>query len=254
MPVWRQHFNEVYALPDGQDLKHVLPPYIPERQQYFDSIHLDTRFVLQNIVVFDWSGQPDFNHSAYQPETANAILRYVIEIPTYTVITDENDRRVMFPGDWVIRPNLSAEKRLAAFADLMERQTHWGKHFEKRGVADEVIVATGKLSLPAPPPNNNNTSIIDLKTDDISPSRGMAIGNIHRLLGNVAESFQQQIIFEGPDDKTTFEWRIRVPEQIAPPNDQRLLDHLSRQTGLKFHKETRTVDRWFAVGPNDLAH
>jgi len=254
VPAWRKHFNEVYALPDGQDLKQILPPYIPERQQYFDSILLDTRFFKQNIVVFEWHGESDFNHSVYQPETANAILRYVIEIPTYTVIMDENDRQVMFPGDWIIRPNLSDEKRLAAFADLMEHQTHWGKHFEKRAIADEVIVATGKLSLPVPPPNNQNTPIIDLNADDTSPINSYAVGDIHRLLGNLAENFQQQIIYQAPEDKTTFEWRVHAPDQITAANDQRVLDNLTKQIGLKFHKETRTVDRWFAVGPNDAGH
>lgn len=248
---WRDRFNTAYALANGENLKLISPPFIPERKQYFENrnfgMGLTPAMLRRGISVFEWNVVPEWHSWASELETLHGALRYALNIPTYRVELEEEDRIIMLTGDWVLRPGLNDDQKLDALASLLQRQANWNKRFEKRQVEREVVVATGALTIQRSP-KGQQTALIAIQIDAKAKSKGSGVGDIHQFLGEVSEIIQEEIILEGQAaDKAAFQWANHVGPRADGPFGDVILENLTDQIGLKFKKEMRRVERWVAV-------
>ena len=120
-PPWQDRFNEVYGLAPGEVLRHVKPPFIPERDKFI------TREIsgpgnegsadLNLVLRWDGAIRPRYPVGSSLPD----ILRHIAADergflpPPDTFEFADGLRPLDLPGDWIVREGTTVEARLEAF-------------------------------------------------------------------------------------------------------------------------------------------
>jgi hypothetical protein len=162
---------------------------------------------------------------------------------------------VNLPGDWVVRKPSSKEQRLAAFERIVRDGTGRSIVFQPSCVEREVIVAGGSF-LFQPLSGTYNDSWIHVYADRLDPDTrgGGGSGSLAKFIRYLGEiNFNQQVIDETEGDRDAqvhYGWHESgYIRQITDTEDRAqklhlVLDNVSRQTGLMFRLERRTVCVW----------
>jgi beta-lactamase regulating signal transducer with metallopeptidase domain len=148
-PPWTARFNEVYRLENGQTLKQITPPFIPERRHYYIDEEIPPASGIPDPPDYfglRWDAAHQRTRSIFGTSPRlGSLLEHVIGLRY-----DEYDGPVELldlelPGDWIVCDNAPQETRLRAFEQLLGEGL--GRHirFERRVAARQTIVATGRF-------------------------------------------------------------------------------------------------------------
>jgi len=254
---WRLKFDQVYRLPAADALKRVPPPFIPEREAYFNEIDPGRAMFDVNspsIVTYTWNGQAEFSSWRLGQPTLQAVVGQCCGLPRYRLELPLKDRLRPVPGDWVIRPDSSTEKRMEALGQVLRTQLGWKVTFEQRQVEREVYVARGRFQytpLPKQPDADDQQagmpSLVHLYVESLSGERGAAIGDVHGLLTAAGELMETEVVDESTPGKETVTWRNHAGAMVPPESRDKLMDNIGKQTRLTFNRERWMVSRWFLV-------
>ena len=148
---WRQNFDAVYRLGEGQILQRIAPPFIPERKEYYKREM--TRQASSNpepptFLVFKWDRQLKSWALGYTPSNISQGKDggCPLGMLVYYMLPDSENKTIggskelqEFPidGDWIIRDGAAPEQILTAFEDILKNDFGKNFHFVKRQTQQE---------------------------------------------------------------------------------------------------------------------
>jgi hypothetical protein len=246
-PNWRNKFNETYSLPPGQFLGFGPPPYIPERAFALDQADPQHNFDhKQGVVLFEWNGvDAFFSRWMLAKPTLDTILRFVIMMPRYRFQLDDADLMREIPGDWVMHAGGDHQELMAALEKIIKQRTGWAVKFEKQQVEHEVFIARGSYKPRQDVPPDDR--FVHIYLDQKNKPQGANAGTVRELLIAVGELMNHEIIDETDTPQASVFWRNYLPGNISDKYADQLLDNLTTETTLTFHREKRTTALWTAV-------
>jgi hypothetical protein len=247
---WRARFAAVYRLDDGQVLKLIAPPFIPERNRYFADHQINQFGNMQNgISVFRWGGgEVEWNRWSGGPRTVENVLCFCAQIPRYKIEMEEFDRMRRIDGDWVIRAGATEDDLVAAIARQIGLSTEWLVYFQKKMMEREVFVAHGKYNPTGKPPTAGEPPLIHLFVDKHGKPNNLAVGDVSLFLTTLGETMNTEVIDEtGDGQRKGAYWTDHVSSGVTGEFREKLLQNVTEQTGITFTRERRMREVWVAV-------
>jgi hypothetical protein len=258
---WRAKFDMVYRLDEGQILKRIAPPFIPERQKYYTTEHETQASLIPrgpDVFVFHWDGGLRNWGLSFGEGDLALTLSFVSRLKSYEYEGPEELLKLKLPGDWIIRDDAAIESKLKALEQLLAAEVRRNIRFEKRSVEQEVIVATGRFEFHPLPDEERSRLHMYVDDADLQARGGgggtadsvrellEALGNRvgMRVIDQTQPSEATQIVYN--HHSSSYLTRVQDPAEKAGKLQQ-LLENLSRQTDLQFRVETRTVEKWFVI-------
>ncbi|HEV2294006.1 MAG TPA: sigma-70 family RNA polymerase sigma factor [Tepidisphaeraceae bacterium] len=254
-PEWRKAFDQAYALEPGQVLRRVPPPFIDQR---LDWIIQDQAYIAREEIeagrtslTVEWD--PSAGRVTRQigfaggAASLGTILRAVLGAESYRIEAPRHLRRAVIPGDWVIRKGSTLEERAAALEQILGEQAGLAVTIRKRRVPRDAIVVSGTLNPTAAAATVHLYS--DQKDTTLS---GKGSGVFPGFLQSLARLTGRQVVNESltPLDRK-IGWALHtsgrvgdMPPKRAAAKIDMILANVSRQSGLQFRRETRSVDVW----------
>ncbi len=260
---WRSRFDAVYSLAEGEILRWVRTPFIPERQYYTQGLHYysGTKSPPPPLYMsFRWDGTLHQGAIAMSEGGLGSVLgefglrRYEWAGPTELV-------ELRLGGDWIVRTNTSLDQRLSMLERILEHEVGRQIRFQRRNVEREVIVVRGRYER-RPLEGHVATEPIYLfagATPDQAKFRTRE--GITQMLDRVASHFNRPVILETQGlDRVSVEyqeclsyetWLARQddPKELFPIYGEEdlnpVLANLTKQVSLEFSRQTRPFNTWF---------
>jgi hypothetical protein len=256
---WRATFNAVYALAPGQAIKHVGPPLIPERAQWWDAEQRRQggrgQMFPGLVFVMRWDGQAVHWQMAGGTGLDNAMFG-AAHLKGWQWDRSSIPADVTFTGDWVYRSGASQQEILAGIAQVISERIGRPVHFAQRTLPRPALIVRGTYAFHALP--GREDGVIDLTDANPTappssrPIKAAAGGSVdHGTLMAMLDfwfSSDRQVIDESGAGKTNVAWRFRPDVRST----QKLLANLAAQTSLQFATETRDAPVWVLV--DDQGH
>ena len=266
-PEWKKTFEQAYRLEDGQVLRRIAPPHIPERLTYYRLEHAgQAKHIAEPPDSFVFFVEPDGRFHNWGMSFSNGniplrqVLTFALQMETYEFEGPKELLDLNLVGDYVVRPQAPAEQKFAALTRIVREGTGRQVSFEKREVEREVIVASGQYlykPLDGNPANRN----VYMYAGPFKPNDGGGggSGDLTRFLETLGTRVKSRVIDETNGPKPApFQWEHQSSaylsrEQPGPERDRTLrslLDNVEKQTGLKLETARRKVPVWLVTeGP-----
>jgi WD40 repeat protein/beta-lactamase regulating signal transducer with metallopeptidase domain len=254
VPAWRDRFDGHYALADGQVLKHVGPPYPPERSDYLLYSSRGGPLDPDSSQVFQWEGR--LRHwGGMGMHRLEDVLRFVLKLRRGEFDGPAELLTMPIAGDWIIRPGASKTDLLKSLETILADELKKPIHFVPRDVEREVIVAKGRFQF-HPLGDLPNERFVHLGTESLvaEDGGGGGSGSLTEMLDWLGNRVSRLAIDETGSPNERVQWRdhlARPMNEIAANTDEgrallkRLLENVAKQTSLTFHHERRKVRVWF---------
>jgi len=258
---WQPRFNEVYGLREGEVLRNVAPPFIPERQAFWNSEQ--RRYGGQggvplsdlSVLTVSWDGTTGrwACLSGGQSTVANVVQMCVglkaWEMDTSTLGT------LPMPGDWVFRKGATTQQKMDGLAQFLSARVGRTVRLVQRPMMHDTIIVSGDYHF-SPLAGHGDDGVIEFVGEPIeimgvpggrqpaSPKERSTLGAMLVML----ESYMGTPVVDqtGTSGKTL--WLREYPTH----NPQRLLANVLKQTGLTVAHEQRQVTAWSLV--DDAGH
>jgi peroxiredoxin len=263
LATWRQRFNKVYFLEDGQVLKRIAPPFIPEREDYYKEEESSQYSHIQrppDFFTFHWDGElKRWGYGFGSGERPlKSVLSSNLSMNKNSYEGPEELLEVEVPGDWIVRKDTSEEQKLRALEQILAKEIGRNVRFVKRTVERKAIVATGIFKYHRLPVAKDDRYILMFSGDFVEESRGGGgtADSVHEFLEAVGNRVNMPVI-----DQTEQLGELQIPyrhyrsaylSRIEDPAEKekkliQLLDNISRQTNLQFRVEMQPVEKWFVT-------
>ena len=261
---WRDRFENVYHLKPGEVLKHIRPPYVPERAEYYHkepSLYQQAQAITTPppLFIFEQTAERNVHWKNCLFGGDGTRLKEVLVqlgLFDYEIEGETSLLKLEVRGDWVRREGAQTEALMTALPLILSKETGRNLHIEKRKVEREVFVARGNVQLAA------GSKIQVYYKNASGQFAGGGNGKLQNFFESVGNMLGSQLVSEinEPDLSQIYDWEIRGDIFLSSTadggdgedgkarkneRDDWVLKHISEQTGLQFSKESRLVDRWF---------
>ena len=247
VPAWRQGFDRAYALAPGQVLRIVPPPFVPERNDFWESQRnrfggASTLERSQSLSIA-WGAEPrlvsvQFTTAADQPyNSLPHVLSLAASITSLDLDASVPTTSKFFAGDLIFRPRASVEQVMQALAPLVSQKLGRPVRFERKQARVAVIVAHWSPTPDtAPPPGGY---LIESGSAPPSQRQHVSRGTLASFLKSVEEMAGQQIVDQTGHAGMTVRWDVPYRRDT----DQ-LLKEIEDQSPLRFTRELRGRQVW----------
>jgi hypothetical protein len=263
---WRDRFNEVYKMDDGEALKRIAPPFIPERKTYYFKEETDQAKYIADpptYFTFHWTGSSfqkwGYGFSDAKGMSIRQILRDVLELKSYEYQLPKDTPSFQLKGDWMVDVTAEIDAKLQKLCDIVRAANGPSLKFTQREIEQRVIVASGTYTFHAIEGTYNATSV-HLFTDkpDKDEGSGGGSGDVDRFLARLGDRAGMQVIDEVEEPRPQMiSWRYNsssnfkelagIPDGAKRTEEiKKLLDNVTKQTNLKLTIEQRKVPVWVA--------
>jgi hypothetical protein len=258
-PQWRRNFDAVYRLDEGEIVRHIPTPYIPERETWARAERINGDYFVPDWPMgFRWDGtlhNYSLGGGGSTLLTAFEECRYDIDNVAFGPEGSASLKHLPLPGDWIIRKDADEDQRIAALQQVVVKELKRPIAIVKRHLERDVIVASGQFQL-HPLPQVKDKRYLWLFTDSIveSSPRGGGSGSLAKLLQRIGDYTQRYVVNESTSPPA-LQVRWRHAQSLSPVHSgddtlrNQLLDNLASQTSLTFRKERRMVDVWCIEEP-----
>lgn len=255
---WRKRFREVYRLDEGEVVKFVPAPFIPERAQYLRN------FVASDPEKFD--GQFTFTWDDTKQGEARLVFQSLsggrgtitsgfadcgeltsTEVEFETEGNPRDNRRTM-AGDWIFRKSASREDRIKAVENVVRAHAKVPVHAEKKTERRAVLVARGTFRHKKMKGTRDDDAV-HFYTDELDAREGAGggSGKLADFLVCFGNYTRSRVIDETKSTGVAVVWKNHNSASMHDRNrdwlDQ-LIRNVGDQTGLEFKFETRPVEFW----------
>jgi len=210
---WRQRFNKVYFLEDGQVLKRIAPPFIPERKDYYKEEESSQASHIErppDFFTFHWDGElknwgMGFG-SGKRP--LKSVLGSNLSMNQNSYEGPEELLDIEVPGDWIVRKDASEEQKLKALEEILAKEIDRKIRFEKRTVERKAIIATGSFKYHRLPVAQDDRYILMFSGDFVNEDGGGGgtADSVHKFLEAIGNRVNTPVI-----DRTESSEQIRIP-------------------------------------------
>lgn len=252
IPIAERRVHEIYSLDDGEVLRLVPPPGIPERVRLMTTSN--PAAMPRATIGVRWDGKTarPWSLSVWPGKSVGNVLLTEIGIERAHYQMEPGLVLPSFQGDWVVDFNAKMERKVGALEALVYSNLKRSIRIQKEAVEREVIVARGQFAHKPLPDAKRFPSHVHLypdKTFDEGMWNGGGSGTVSKLLEGVSDRVNRQVI-----DLTTLppegwiSWSYYIsPEK--PDQDEKALEqflkNLSEQTSLQFTREERPIEIYF---------
>jgi thiol-disulfide isomerase/thioredoxin len=248
-PLWENRFAEVYSLTSGEVLRYVNPPFIRERAMFITrEISAPGNEGPADVsLVLPWNGtiRPRYPAEPSLPSVLREIAAnsrgYLPPVDAFELA--EGLRRLIVPGDWIVREGTTIEARLEAFQRAVKRYLGRSIRCERRQTTRDVVVVSGRFT---PRPVSKERPELHLSADnrDLDSERGGGEGTLDELLHSLSTITGLRFIEDATvSADTKIRW-VQHDSSLERGRLAELLANLSRQTSLEFRHQERPVDVW----------
>ena len=246
---WRQRFDEVYGLKDGENVKQV-SELIPERQLFWSAQNMNSTFALQpgkDTLTVEWdNGKPHWTSVSLSVPNLGQALQMGAHLQRWQVQDPSLPMLLPFKGDWAFRKHASPQQIMDGLAPIVSARLGRQVRFEVRKREREVLVVRGSYHftpLNGQPSDNRIDYIGDPAPDDNAPPR---VEN--KTLRDIFNSVESDAATKVFDESGAGDTQVTVRTHWRPINSvDRLIQNLQAQTGLQFVREKRPLDLWCMV-------
>jgi RNA polymerase sigma factor (sigma-70 family) len=264
-PSWRPAFDAIYTLNEGEIIRNIRPPFIPQRDGFirdvYDPDHVDGSHSNGSLtdIKAEATTPPGALFLPWNPATrrvehwsrANGhgwqleslVVNLVGLTPDQTIVP-ESLGKIPVPGDWVIRKGATPDQKLPAFESIC-RNTPAAFTAVKQSILRDVIVAHGTYHKGDA---KGDMIVISLDTDK---GRERQRGDPYYYFRKVGDNLHLPVINEwaGCDDVRIEFTSPKLNVKDLPPIEARqklqmLLDEIGAQLGIQLTAEKRNMDTW----------
>ncbi|MFA6240128.1 MAG: carboxypeptidase regulatory-like domain-containing protein [Candidatus Hydrogenedentales bacterium] len=258
---WREAFDAVYRLNDGEIVRRVPPPFIPERLEYYrftDRSQAEAIPSGPDFFHFRWDGELKKWGCGFGFENGLSLVGIVgnLGVNRYEIEGEQELLDLCVPGDWIMRLDSPIESRLKALESIVAEGAGRKIHFERKAVEREVVVVRGSYSFHSET-SAHNPDAINIFADTLDPNEGAGggSGTLVEFLAWTGNRINMPVIDETSDTKALqVEWANnrssalkKVPGEERNAKIDLVLANLAKQTSLQFTRERRTIDVWFVT-------
>ena len=254
-----------YALADDQVLRRIAPPFSDERMEWYrvgNPSQADAIPRGPDTIFFRWDhGGPVNNGMQFGGADLGDILNSVAGVFPQDMQGPADLLDKDLPGDWVVRVGAPREKIVAALQDIVNRELEFGVRLRFSQVDRDVYVARGDYKFTPLPgqPKVDKTQLTDRVsvTDPIqvfgaelvpNSGSGGGMGDFSEFCDWVGRWIGAPLVSEAAGTSREITWRLHAHSPFTKEQDRQARDpelvlaNITRQTGLKFIKETRPVE------------
>ena len=247
-PVADRRLNEVYALEEGEVLRLVPSPGIPERIKYMLGGNPALLATAQITVRWDGRAKP-WSLRANGGSIGGGLSEIGIERADYS---DDALKFSRMTGDWVVRYEAPMAEKVRALESILKSSLGRTIKIERRPTEREVIVARGVFSHKPVAAAKQRPSHIHLYSDtrlDEGLWGGGGGGTFSQMLESVSNFINRPVIDESTSKpQRGITWssynQMKSPDKYEEALEQ-FLKNLAAQTSLTFTREKREVDMFF---------
>jgi protocatechuate 3,4-dioxygenase beta subunit len=252
---WHARFDKVYHLEGGRVLKHIVPPFIPERNQY-DAESRRPGERLPDQLIFHWDKSLSLWGFSGGAGNLDQTLWLVLELKRHEYESPQRGLNLPLPGDWIVRAEAPVEAKLKALEQILAEETGRKIRFVNRPVEREVVVAGGRFELhelPKPFESGRITMYAGEPDHNVKAGAG-TVHSLDEFLETLEETLEVPLLNETDSTEAlTIAYNIYPSACIAKIQDpaekarrlQILMENLSTQTSLRFTVERRSMSKWF---------
>ena len=256
---WQERFRAAYALADGEVLKNIPMPFIPERQMEMDretkqdeGNNPPQKLDSTERLVFQLVGNDRIHwlkRGSGQDNLGNAIYN-VAGVKVYQVDDISIDGNASLPGDWVVREGASVEQKMAALGSIYSRVSGKPVRFEKRTVSREPFVVSGTFTFtPLATAVDADRDVLQVGTPPATAAQPQPPQDVRETFGRVLKRLETMTQAQIIDESHSGNLPLKVRYHYASISDNfgALTENLTKQTGLTFKRELRDTPVWFMV-------
>ncbi len=259
-----EEFEALYALPDGEVLKRIKPPFSPARLIYYrhtSSFQAEKIPSGPQLMYFRWKDNKLMNEGMTFSMTGGESIPQIMEtlVGIYPQECDGDPKLLKrdFRGDFIVRVDAPIEQVVRRMQEILNEETPI--EIELREVEREVFVARGRYEFhPVNEPNRADAKQIELygtKLNEDPHAGGGGSGDLAKFLQWTGMWIRRGIVNEiesFPDEEVSWHMNGDPPEkgdQKAARSPELVLKNVTAQTGLTFTLETRKVRVLFVDRP-----
>jgi len=245
-PDWEKRLNAVYALADGQVVKVVGPPMMPERELYWQHIQTPGAKLFGGATfVFEWTGSKlNWQMLSGGPGFLEMPLQGAAHLHSWE-IDASIPMGMRFDGDWVVRKGASQQQIMDGLAELVSTNLRRQVRFERRHVVRDALIVRGTYHF-VPLTGQKYDGILELG-DPFPGNQEMKPFPDHTTLKRYLEGLDifahKKVIVETPSADT----KDTIYRQATSGNGDTYMRNVAAQTSLQFDTEPREMDVWFMV-------
>jgi RNA polymerase sigma factor (sigma-70 family) len=249
---WRHRFEAAYQLKDGEVIRYIKPPFIPERMTYYQTDDKRQSQLIPSgpgwMALQQAGNKLGWMIMGFGTNTLSLqqILKRPLEFRRYEFEAPPALLNLNLAGDWTIRTGIPREELLKALEPIILKTTGRKIHFEKQNVERDVIVAHGTMK-----GDFQRGAGVKIYAEEAANFNGRN-GKLADLLGVIGEQLDTYVVNEAQaDNKGFFEFKYSPDTGASNMRNRRkeltdkVLKNVADQTGLTFTHEKRFVDVWF---------
>ncbi len=258
---WRARFDAVYRLDEGEVVKRIAPPFIPERMDYYRAADRHQAEAIPrgpDVMHFKWNNGLEQRGSIFGADmTIERLLNHVLDLYTYEYVGDRALLNGEIPGDWVYDFDAEDGAKREALVREIEEATGRRLRIESKPMERDVIVAEGNWRFKPLDTAAGDRLLHVYAGDRFDPSdrRWTIHGDLDEFFRRTGWELGVRIedrVTDRPEGWVLQWWwypSSRLHDQDMSEEERSaalrsLLDNLAAQTGLTFTVEKRGEDGW----------
>jgi len=218
VPEWKATLERAYRLEDGQVLRRIPPPHIPERLVYYRTEHAgQAQAIPEPPDSFLFHVLPDGTlrnwgmsfHGGTLP--LSHVLGHVLDLQSYEFEGAKALLSIDVLGDYVVRPDAPTEQKLTALTRIVKDASGRLVSFQKRQIERDVIVAKGQYAFKPPAAAPGERSVVMYAGDyDRNSGGGGGRGDLPKFLKTLGTRVKVPVVDETEGPKPPeFQWITR---------------------------------------------
>jgi hypothetical protein len=262
---WREKFNETYRMDEGEALKRIAPPYIPERKIYYQKEEpQQAKYIADPPTYFHfrWTGS-SFDSAGYgfmstAGLSVRGVLQNILGLQSYEYQVPKSAESFVLKGDWMVDATMEIEPKLQKLCDIIREAKGPSLKFVQKEMEEPVVVAKGTFTFHPVDDAYDATSIhLFIDKSDKDEGSGGGSGDVAKFLRMLGDRVGMQVIDEVEEEgrpknvswahhsSTNFKNLAGFPDGPKKMEKiQKLLDIVSKQTDLKLTIEKRKTTMW----------
>jgi hypothetical protein len=235
----------VYGLAEGQAVKFVGEPLIPERQSFWDNeqrqqggrgwkLHKDEVFSMT------WDGkEAHWNSLSMSGGNLGEALQFAGKLHGWE-IDSSIPIDLSFRGDWIFRKGATTAQVMDELGPIVSAKLGKTVHFINRVLPRDVIVVRGSYHF-APLPGKTDGVIEFIgKPNRDEPKPPLRHTTLHELVARIDGPTGRRVFDETADPGQQVAWM----DHLRIDDSEVLLRNLTAQTSLRFDHEKRDIQVW----------